>query len=600
MKVYVESATALQTVFDYAGGQGVEVIIPSGTWLWEGTVPKIPPGLAGRLFIHGEVGATVLLTTSAPRFLDFGRTADYQTWSNIEISDLAIDVNNISMPSSNHVVLGMQVAGSETTGQRVNVENLAIRRIKVTNCPVSSTDLRRHIWIISRHLGAGEGTQTYLKDITVEDCELDGGSMGVVIAGTSAGATCDVFLDNIVVKNVKHDIGSDPSSFWGSSHVHIGSKGHGGSCLVDNLWGRGSRDVGIEINAMMHSNVRDSYISNSRGFYIVHANYNVPSKPGAQTLMVRGVHGDWSGGVHQADASSFFAAIEVNGNPLGSVTLRDCKMHKSSPEFTSDGTGIKIDGTMKRLLVDGFEYVEDAVLTDTSSVNPTTFYIDPEDNTPVAFRNVKVRIAGTRGGVGTIGLNVFGLYGQYQLEMENIDVSVDIVNGAGASAGIRCLNMGQVSGTVLSEGLIRRAKLAVANDSNPNGIRIYGTTPHTITRRLLIVDSDFSGLTANDVVFVTSNENKDKVFFRGNRWITNPKPNASVSVSASPFVYQNLDGYSEMVSVSGGTVSLIEIAEDGATYGTTGLTSGMFQLDNVSSIRVTYSSAPTMRKWPLK
>jgi len=79
----------------------------------------------------------------------------------------------------------------------------------------------------------------------------------------------------------------------------------------------------------------------------------------------------------------------------------------------------------------------------------------------------------------------------------------------------------------------------------------------------------------------------------------NPRPVSSITVGASPFVYQNTDFYPEDIIISGGTVSSIEWSRDGSTYYNLGITAGKVRLEVGEYLRVTYTAAPTMTKIPL-
>ncbi len=68
----------------------------------------------------------------------------------------------------------------------------------------------------------------------------------------------------------------------------------------------------------------------------------------------------------------------------------------------------------------------------------------------------------------------------------------------------------------------------------------------------------------------------------------------SITPSGSPFAYTNSDGYTEMVTVAGGTVS--SIAYNGTAIG---LILGNFVLKNGDTLTVTYAVAPTMKKWSI-
>ncbi len=68
---------------------------------------------------------------------------------------------------------------------------------------------------------------------------------------------------------------------------------------------------------------------------------------------------------------------------------------------------------------------------------------------------------------------------------------------------------------------------------------------------------------------------------------------APVSVSASPFTYANGDHFTGL-TVSGGTVSAIELSTDGQVWANCGVSAGMFQLQPYDQLRVTYSGLPTL------
>ena len=70
----------------------------------------------------------------------------------------------------------------------------------------------------------------------------------------------------------------------------------------------------------------------------------------------------------------------------------------------------------------------------------------------------------------------------------------------------------------------------------------------------------------------------------------------AITVTASPFTYQNAAVYQEDILITGGTVSLVEFTRDNATwYARTGDTVSLSPSD---SVRVTYTVAPTMTKIP--
>lgn len=75
-------------------------------------------------------------------------------------------------------------------------------------------------------------------------------------------------------------------------------------------------------------------------------------------------------------------------------------------------------------------------------------------------------------------------------------------------------------------------------------------------------------------------------------------PPSTITVTASPFSYQNVTGFPADVIVSAGTVSLIEFSRNGTTWYGVGATAGMFGLSPGDRLRVTYTVAPTMTLIP--
>ena len=73
---------------------------------------------------------------------------------------------------------------------------------------------------------------------------------------------------------------------------------------------------------------------------------------------------------------------------------------------------------------------------------------------------------------------------------------------------------------------------------------------------------------------------------------------SNISVTASPFTYQNTTAYDGDVIISGGTISSIEFTRDNTNFYTTGLLTGVLQLSPNDRVRVTYTVAPTMTLVP--
>jgi hypothetical protein len=196
------------------GGFG-EIIMGPGTFLWQSGVPSLPPSATGiAIRGKGKGVTTVKLSSGAPRFIDFNRTADYQTFQNIELSDFTVDCNQTT--GKHHVIIGTYVNGSSaTTGQRINLLNIAVRRVDAINVPSSLTNGdwpgavtgRWCISLLCFQLADNESTQNILKKILIQDCHFYGGNVGAQVFGTTSATNptnLNVWLDEITFERCWH------------------------------------------------------------------------------------------------------------------------------------------------------------------------------------------------------------------------------------------------------------------------------------------------------------------------------------------------------------------------------------------------------------
>ena len=73
---------------------------------------------------------------------------------------------------------------------------------------------------------------------------------------------------------------------------------------------------------------------------------------------------------------------------------------------------------------------------------------------------------------------------------------------------------------------------------------------------------------------------------------------SAITVTASPFTYQNTSGFPADVLVSGGGISALDLSRDGTTWYNAGAFYGAIPLSPNDQMRVTYVAAPTMTLVP--
>lgn len=74
---------------------------------------------------------------------------------------------------------------------------------------------------------------------------------------------------------------------------------------------------------------------------------------------------------------------------------------------------------------------------------------------------------------------------------------------------------------------------------------------------------------------------------------------ATISPTGSPFTYQNNTSQHQLVTISGGTVTTIEISRDGLVFDLLGLLAGPYVVRPGDRLRIAYLLAPTMTAYPL-
>lgn len=192
-------------------------------------------------------------------------------------------------------------------------------------------------------------------------------------------------------------------------------------------------------------------------------------------------------------------------------------------------------------------------------------------------------------------------------------------NGAGVGAGA-------FSGMEFTHTKDLQVVDCTVHRSGGHGIYVSNTNTGKITLRgNRGLDINVSGTAGNDFIQVQSSTTADLVVTEDNwlgnrphtldRFIENVNlgktravgnasntiaavvsqlSNTSITVTASPFKFQNPNNYEVAVVITGGTVSVVEVSSDDTTYFAAGWLQGTHSLQPGSWIRVTYSGAPTM------
>jgi hypothetical protein len=374
--------------------------------------------------------------------------------------------------------------------------------------------------------------------------------------------------------------------------------------IVNDLYGFGTRDVGVEINCYQDARVTNVVFDEYNGFGVYLTNHRPPRRLRDQQAIVRNASGRHlaANNAVLSAGCSVVAVVPVNGNAVGSVIVDGGKYYRDVPSLTSSsllGIAVRVQGEVRAAVISNFSAeLENVNHTDTStSANPSPFYVVPTVSTcQVKIDNLYSSVVGVAA-VGASSLNYYHvvLGGLMALALEDVAVRMDIVGASDFTH--RGLSIGVVSGSNIV-GRVGGLRVLSAAASNPRGIVTGSTATLTIPSELSIEDCDFTAMPSPSADIALGSGQETKVRMERNKWRVFPLPPAGVTVGTSPYLFRSLKGYRQRVVVRGGTVTLIEFSRDGTTFYDVGETSGMFFLDNGDYLRVTYSAVPTMTTIP--
>jgi hypothetical protein len=631
-----DPAAVLQSAITALGTAGGTIVL-RGALTW-GSVPTLPKNISPKLHIRGTGSTIVTLSVAGPRFLDFNRTADNDTFQNIEVSDLVIDNNNVG--GRGHVILGAYYTGgvAENGLLRANFDNIRCVNVTALNIPVDSTTTIHRIgfYPFTRHVSASEATTNYVRNIYCENVRIEGGNIGFTVGGTGPSASIiNIEYDNVEFVDCYHSLGVVPTVNYSSANYQIGVRaratagqgasvaGSGKSVRMTRCFGEYSGDVAIEIDCPQDAvvdgcHMKDAY---TNGFYT--ANNTPVTNPERQQWLFS----NCTYTRRDVIQGCGFKATSSDGNACGRYKIRDCQVHVNEPTGQNGGVyGFQFSGSSsvpsyEEIDIDGFKVIAKGlthVFGDaTVAMNAIVIngYGSSTVRTIARLRDIGIRMEATRtGGGNSVFLTGIQLAGILLADVEGVNLNFQ-ASGLQANSIIG-MDVGTISGSSI-EGTIGkvRARALWTGDTAPRGISIRGTSTLAIPTRLDIENCDFTLAPAGivDVLFTAAPLNQDKVYFRGNKWRTYPKPSAAMGTTnfaAATFTTatgnQYIGGDSAEIHFATGTgaaVTAIDVSKDGTTYENayTQASGAMAQsvlvpVDNGDYVKVTFATTqPTTR-----
>lgn len=539
-------------------------------------------------------GATIKLSANGYYFLRLNGTnpvtPNSDTFHDIEIAGFTIDCNNVDLePTQQNLAV---VVGSTRT--RLNFKRITIEDVKTINVPMTaaSNSGRRNIFLSTIHGASGEA-QTVTEDITIRRCRFGGGNYGIDITGYAnpAPSSAEHYIDRVLIDTIYHDTGVAPTgTFALGLHVHVGHYAYGGKVEIRNVIGKNSHDGGIEVNAISRALVSSCDVRdyNQVGYYA--RNFRSPASINEQIVTWRDSHARSSSATLKPQGWSLSTA----SLDLGHLRLENCSFqHANRTDLTTSGLVVASGGVgaVRSLRVRGFDVEMTSIAAAPgSSTFGAVFGLTFTGGSPapvVSIRDVRIRLAGTvtaNQGVRFIHIDFTG-----KLNVDQIDADVSLTGFA--AGNFRAITL--VTGPM--DVLVRRVVFtAMPDDSSPRLVAVSAGVTFAPTLRVQNCAMSAAG---SILVIWNSTAQQAATVLDNNALPTWPSTPLNITVGASAFSYQNLDGYRQIVVVNGGTVSQIAYNRGGNIV-STGATQGAFPLDPGDILRVTYTAAPTMTKIP--
>jgi hypothetical protein len=634
-----DAAAVLTAVLPAANSSGAEIIFGDGNFPWS-SVPALPKGITGKLRIRGSAGTKIVLSDAGPRFLDPNRTADYDTFQNLEISDFLIDAGALSAGGRGAMIFGS--AGPASALMRLNFQDIAIRRVKVINAPTDfSTFAGRYgVWLACTQTATGEATQNFIKRILIEEVDVYGGWAGVVVIGNTTGASVagyNIFLDDITVSRCRHIqpaiVGrgaNDGSNVWGVS-VHVGSLGYGRKARIRDCYSYGIGDVSVEVNALRDVIVENCVSEEAAGYPFYHTNYNWPdttdvagtapaAAPRGQTIIFRNCRAS------RRVSELYGTAFRFNYNfsvPLGKVVYDKCHYYRSMAstdwkalqEAFGAGTAVPISHVVVK---DCSAVIENVNYTDAGNVTAYMCRWDVAPRTDFTQSAVQFDIDGltteiygvTAAGGDVSYRHVNFTTGPVQLRVARVTMREQMtVKTISDTHGFDFQTNCTLSGIIEKCNFFNPAS---GSDGSFHAFQIAGTAQLGITNSLVIRDCDFRYLSGAAFTFNDAT-NRPKVYLYHNRLPVFPNPSVAMGTTnfaAATFTTatgnQYIGGTEADIHFATGTgaaITAIATSKDGTTYEQVyAQTSGamaqdvLVPVENADYVKVTFATTqPTTR-----
>ncbi len=566
--------------------------------------------------ILGVGQVKITLTTGGPRILDMTKTADHDGFCGIDLGGFLIDANSVVSVSS--VIYGTRTEVSNSHG-RVDFRRHHIHDIEIINVPVRTVaqgGVRMAIWLQNGHAAVNEATTNYVDDIKYERIRMAGGNGCILAAGVPLGSSLGVRIkaSRIVCRDIIWDSGLTPTTVNANvcTGIQIGGSWYGEDMLVENCDMRGSGDNCYELNGL-----RTIVCRNSRGARAVyeqffHNNFNYVNgvdntEQDTQTVLFEDCVAYQDVNMNAGDALTYNRGFELHASVVDTGTVRyvRCKNEQSVAQTYESGLAFYIANNafaIREIVIEDcvFESFVPNATASNKDIKTLWMYRGPKKLT---IRNLKIVLRGAESSTGVnfhkpIYLNGPDMF----LDIDGVEIIDNTVTRTDDTTQMIVLGADVAAGTNVISGSIAGLRFIPGGDASPRGVTVYGTANLTL-RKLLIDRANFTGLAADSglTYFITADQNKQNVFIRNFQERVRPPAEITFTPGATTVGTQYLGLYAGLMTVTGGTVTVVSVSTDNVTYRQVAAgTNVSFYIENGQYVKITYSSVPTCAVIPAR
>lgn len=510
--------TGWESAFSGIPYYGSHIIFEPGYYTKNSDI-RLPVNLSGKLRVGGY-GAQIKLTANNFPLFAIATHSNYDVARNYVLEGIQIDGNQISgSPSLTTPVL---IGPDYTTRRYLNWADNVIRDITMTNLHPSGRITG--IALSTQHTTDDEATQTYCRDILIENVRQEGGINGIMatVGTDSAGSSANHIYSRLTIRKHYHANNAAPTAFDYGANVQLGSDGVVRDTVVEDCYWKNSVDVGIEVDNAENVTVKncvaeDAWVAN---FYVT--NFGTNANQGKCLIKFENCTSRLTSGMTQT-AENVGSAFKVGGTSttntkLGQIYFDSC--HAENFTTLQPLTYYAL-GYWRQLNFTNCSYFAPYLKGSTLPGVRNVFYIGQDDDSVVKISNFNSKwVVDADASVTMCQIRHLRCVGG-RIDVDGFYVSGMFTNNATSSGSIFIYSSPEQAGysnktdAYLNNLVIQQ--ISGASSTGANNTMIYIVDDTASDSQILVQNCDFSALPSGSrYLFFQETADRPAVIYRDN------------------------------------------------------------------------------------